>query len=164
LSTIDTCHHCYDDSVGSLEQTETALSEDISFLLARASALSVAAANSALAAHGLRARSYSVLTIVVEGLEPSQKDLAEFLRLDPSQVVAIVDDLEQRGLVPRAPDPVDRRAKIITPTADGTELHARAAIAVREAERATHGALSATERRQMAKLLRGLAFPGGRSD
>ncbi|GAA4343230.1 MarR family winged helix-turn-helix transcriptional regulator [Microbacterium rhizosphaerae] len=149
--------------MGSLEETETALSEDISFLLARASALSVAAANAALAPHGLRARSYSVLTIVVEGLNPSQKDLAEFLRLDPSQVVAIVDELEGRGLVERTPDPADRRAKIITPTPDGTELQADAASAVSEAERSTHGLLSPKERRQVAELLRRLAFPGDRS-
>ena len=145
--------------MGSLEETETALSEDISFLLARASALSVSAANTALAAHALRARSYSVLTIVVEGLKPSQKDLAEFLRLDPSQVVAIVDELERRALVERAPDPADRRAKIITPTAAGAELQAAAASAVREAERSTHGLLPTTERRQIAELLRRLAFP-----
>jgi DNA-binding MarR family transcriptional regulator len=163
LSIIELQHRCYDRSVGSLEETETALSEDISFLLARASALSVAAANAALAPHGLRARSYSVLTIVVEGLNPSQKDLAEFLRLDPSQVVAIVDELEGRGLVERTPDPADRRAKIITPTPAGTELQADAASAVSEAERSTHGLLSPKERRQIAELLRRLAFPGDRS-
>ena len=149
--------------MGSLEETETALSEDISFLLARASALSVSAANAALSPHRLRARSYSVLTIVVEGLKPSQKDLAEFLRLDPSQVVAIVDELERRELVERAPDPADRRAKIITSTPAGTELQALAASAVREAERSTHGLLSAMERGQIAELLRRLAFPADQS-
>lgn len=145
--------------MGSLGDTETALSDDISFLLARASALSVAAANAALAPHGLRARSYSVLTMVTEDLRPSQKDLAEFLRLDPSQVVAIVDELEKRGLVERAPDPADRRTKIIVATAAGKHLWAVAADAVRSAEHETHAAISPGERARIAEILRGLAFP-----
>ena len=138
---------------------ETALREDISFLLARASALSVAAANAALAPYELRARSYSVLTIVTEGAKPTQKDLADYLRLDPSQVVTIVDDLEKRGLVTRAPDPADRRAKIIVATEDGSALWQTAADAVRVAEQQTHGALSATDRGRIAEILRSLAFP-----
>ena len=73
--------------------------DDLSFLLARANALSLAAGNAALAQHGLRVRSYSVLALAAGDARPSQRELAEFLRLDPSQVVALVDDLQARGLV-----------------------------------------------------------------
>src|SRR5665811_2023376 len=78
-----------------------ALTEDLSFLLARANALSLAAGNAALAEYGLRVRSYSVLALAVDDMRPSQRDLAAFLRLDPSQVVSLVDDLQRRGLVQR---------------------------------------------------------------
>lgn len=142
---------------------ETSLAEDISFLLARASAVSVTAANAALAPLGLRARSYSVLTIVAEGAKPTQRELAEFLRLDPSQVVAIVDDLEQRGLVERAPDPTDRRAKIIVGTSEGAALQARAAESARLAGQAAQQSLSEHDRPGIVALLQSLAFPGERA-
>ena len=77
--------------------------DDLSFLLARANALSLAAGNAALAQHGLRARSYSVLALAAGDARPSQRELAELLRLDPSQVVALVDDLQRRGLVAASP-------------------------------------------------------------
>ncbi|MEI4471468.1 MarR family winged helix-turn-helix transcriptional regulator [Frigidibacter sp. MR17.24] len=43
-----------------------------------------------------------------------QVDLAEFLSLDRSSVVRLVDTLEQAGLVKRSEDPGDRRAKRLT--------------------------------------------------
>ena len=62
-----------------------ALVDDMSFLLARASALSNAAGNAALADYGLTVRSYSVLELAADGGRTSQREIAEFLRLDPSQ-------------------------------------------------------------------------------
>jgi DNA-binding MarR family transcriptional regulator len=138
----------------------SALSEDLSFLLARASAVSVAAGNAALSAHGLRARSYAVLTVVADGARPTQRELADYLRLDPSQVVAIVDDLESRGLVERAPNPSDRRAKVIVLTAAGARLHGEARETARKAAQAAHPGLSDADRPRVVELLRGLAFPG----
>ena len=69
---------------------ESALVEDVSFLLARANALSLASGNVSLAPHGLKVRSYSVLALACEDVHPSQREVAEFLRLDPSQVVSLV--------------------------------------------------------------------------
>src|SRR5688572_23016252 len=91
---------------------DSVLGGDLVFLLARANALTLAAANAALAEHGLKARSYSVLALAADGARPTQRELAEFLRLDPSQVVALVDGLEKRQLVERRTDPADRRANV----------------------------------------------------
>ena len=44
------------------------------------------------------------------------------LGLDPSQIVALVDDLEGRGLVMRTVDPNDRRNKLIVATDDGRDM------------------------------------------
>ncbi len=135
------------------------LGDDLSFLLARANALSVAAGNAALVEFGLRVRSYSVLALAAGEGRPSQRELAEYLRLDPSQVVALVDDLQRRGLVTREPDPADRRANVVVATAEGEEVLARARVAVRDAERELHAALSAEERARLADLLQTIAFP-----
>jgi DNA-binding MarR family transcriptional regulator len=136
----------------------TSLQGDLSFLLARANALSLAAGNAALAAHGLKARSYSVLAVAVEGTRPTQREIAAFLRLDPSQVVSLVDDLQRRGLVERRPDPADRRANVVIATDEGRTLHAAASAAARGAEAVQHAALSDEERAQLAALLRRIAF------
>ena len=137
-----------------------ALVDDLSFLLARANALSIAAANAALADLGLRVRSYSVLSLAAEPSPPSQREIAEFLRLDPSQVVALVDDLQKAGLVTREPDPRDRRANVIAATPAGRTLLARARESVLRAEHELHSELTETERATLSALLRKTAFPG----
>ncbi len=136
-----------------------ALAEDLSFLLARANVQSLSAGNSALAKVGLRVRSYSVLALAADGSRPSQRDLADFLRLDPSQVVALVDDLQARGLVTREPDPNDRRANVVVATTDGRELCDRARLAAEQAEEKIYSGLSAAERERLAAMLRSVAFP-----
>jgi DNA-binding MarR family transcriptional regulator len=136
-----------------------ALTDDLSFLLARANALSLAAGNAAMAAHGLKVRSYSVLALAVSDVRPSQRELAEFLRLDPSQVVALVDELQAQGLVVREADPADRRANVVTATKKGRALFERAEVSARAAEKALHSSLSATDREQLTALLRAIAFP-----
>ncbi|WP_448811524.1 MarR family winged helix-turn-helix transcriptional regulator [Agromyces bauzanensis] len=137
----------------------SALTEDTSFLLARANALALAAGNAALAEHGLKVRSYAVLALAAEDTRPSQRELAEFLRLDPSQVVALVDELQRRGLVAREADPSDRRANVVVATEAGRALHARAEHAARSVQHRLHAGLSAAQRDQLAELLRQLAFP-----
>lgn len=133
--------------------------DDISFLLARANALSVAAGNAALVPLGLKVRLYSVLALAAGDSGLSQRELAEFLRLDPSQVVSLVDDLQSRGLVERRPDPADRRMNVVAATAAGRALAGRAHHAAEKAERATHADLTADERTLLADLLRRLAYP-----
>ncbi|MFE5411090.1 MarR family winged helix-turn-helix transcriptional regulator [Microbacterium sp. NPDC056569] len=138
----------------------SALTDDVSFLLARANAIALAAGNAALAEHGLKARSYSVLVLTSGGARPSQRELAEFLRLDPSQVVSLVDELQTRGLVERRPDPADRRANVVVATDAGRALVGEARESARAAEERVHAELSASERATLATLLRTLAFPG----
>lgn len=135
------------------------LSDDLSFLLARANALSLAAGNVALGEHGLKVRSYSVLALTAGSARPSQREIADFLRLDPSQVVSLVDDLQSRGLVERHPDPRDRRANVVVATAAGRRLAESARESARRAEEGVHAQLSMSERESLAALLRRMAFP-----
>lgn len=138
------------------------LTEDLSFLLARANANSLVIGHGALRAFGLKSRSYSVLSLACDDLRPSQRELADFLRLDPSQVVAIVDDLEEKDLVRRETDPRDRRSRVIVPTGSGRRLEREARAALLAAETELHATLTDIEREALAGLLQRLAFlPGG---
>jgi DNA-binding MarR family transcriptional regulator len=140
-------------------QAHRPLVDDAAFLLARANARSLAATHAALSEHGLRVRSYSVLALAVAEARLSQRDIAEYLWLDPSQVVALVDDLQQRGFVAREPDENDRRAKVVVATAQGRRAHEAAARAVRESEDETLDVLGPGEQEQLRELLLRLAFP-----
>lgn len=140
-------------------QGSQTLIDDMSFLLARASALSNAAGNAALAEFGLKVRSYSVLELAADNGRTSQREIAEFLRLDPSQVVALVDKLQRAKLVEREPDQRDRRANVIVATPLGLETLEKARTRVRNAADTLHGDLTADERATLTDLLRRTAFP-----
>ncbi len=138
----------------------TGLTAEIEFLAARSLAVGTANANAALAALDLRVRSYSVLSLAASGAAPSQRELAEFLRLDASQIVALVDELEARGLVVRTQNPRDRRSKSITATRAGKALAIKASLLTRKAESHSLGMLAEAERDQLRTLLRKTAFTG----
>ena len=130
------------------------ITNDVGFLLAKLHAAGSVLNNQALAEFDLKERSYSVLILANSGLEPTQRELADFLSLDPSQIVALVDELEKRGLVVRAPGKQDRRAKTVTATPAGAKLHARASEAAARAETEALDGLEAAEVATLKALLR----------
>jgi DNA-binding MarR family transcriptional regulator len=130
------------------------IGSDVGLLLAKLHSAGSVLNNKALADFGLRERSFSVLTLACSGLEPTQRELADFLSLDPSQVVTLVDDLERRGLVERAQGKQDRRAKIIVSTAEGRRIHAKARAALDEAELNQLAGLTDDESQELKRLLR----------
>ncbi|MDQ1596443.1 MAG: hypothetical protein QOH40_2999 [Arthrobacter pascens] len=130
------------------------ISQDLGFLLAKLHAAGSVLNNRALAEFDLKERSYSVLILANSGLEPTQRELADFLSLDPSQIVALVDELEKRGLVVRAPGKQDRRAKTVTATAAGSRQQAKAEVAARRAEAEVLSGLAEEEAAQLKELLR----------
>jgi DNA-binding MarR family transcriptional regulator len=133
---------------------EAKIGNDVGLLLAKLHATGSLLNNKALADYGLRERSFSVLTLACSGLEATQRELADFLSLDPSQVVSLVDDLEHRGLVKRAQGKQDRRAKIIVSTAEGRRIHTKARAALEACEKTQLAALSEEENVQLRALLK----------
>ncbi|BEL03664.1 MarR family transcriptional regulator [Actinoplanes sichuanensis] len=138
------------------------LAADPAFLLARARAVTSGVANARLAGFQLKVRSLSVLWLASQGFGPSQRELSDFLGLDPSQVVALVDDLQGRGLVERRPDERDRRSRIIVATEAGLELLEQALVEIRAAGDSTFAGLTDDERKTLTGLLTKVAF-GGRA-
>lgn len=51
----------------------------------------------------------------------SQREISDLLGLDPSGIVAMVDDLERLGLVRREPNPDDRRTRLVVATDAGRQ-------------------------------------------
>jgi DNA-binding MarR family transcriptional regulator len=83
----------------------------------------------------------------------SQQELAAKLLIHPSRLVAILDNLEKRGLVERRANPDDRRLYSLHLTKDGRELLESIAKVAREHQDALLAALSKEERNEFAALL-----------
>lgn len=134
------------------------LAHDVEFLAVKAFAAGTRRLNQALRPLELRARSYSVLSTACEEQPLTQRELATLLELDPSQVVALVDELEARGLVTRETDERDRRRRLVRASAEGREVHRRAAGLAAASEQEALASLSAGERETLRALLRTLVF------
>jgi DNA-binding MarR family transcriptional regulator len=84
-------------------------------------------------------------------------ELSDHLHIAPRSTTEVVDDLQQRGLVERRPDPADRRATLVALTGAGAEA-GRAIAEARQAEAERFfRALSPADRADLGRILRTLA-------
>ncbi|MFF0555633.1 MarR family winged helix-turn-helix transcriptional regulator [Streptomyces sp. NPDC004266] len=123
----------------------------LGFLLSFRGELTGARIRAALGVAGLHPRNAMTLMQLAPGAT-SQRELAVAMEVDPSQLVAILNELETSGLAERRRDPADRRRHIVEITPAGTAALERIDAAVREAERELFGDLTEAEQ----ALLRGL--------
>ncbi|SNY45685.1 MarR family winged helix-turn-helix transcriptional regulator [Paractinoplanes atraurantiacus] len=86
--------------------------------------------------------------------------LAEHLRIAPRSATEVVDDLQQRGLVERRPDPVDRRAVLVTLTPHGTTVNTEIQAARQAASARLFAALDPADRQDLARVLEKLRDEG----
>jgi DNA-binding MarR family transcriptional regulator len=101
--------------------------------------------------------SHSQARVLLELDQPlSQRQLARQLRYDPSNITALADALEARGLIERRPDPSDRRFRLVALTPAGERL--RSDLGARLAQPVDGLArLSVKDQQELLRLLR-LAF------
>ncbi len=92
---------------------------------------------------------------------PSQQELAARLNIHPSRLVAILDNLEKRGLVERTAHTRDRRLYSIQLTKDGNEILEQIGKVAREHQDALLSALDKEEREALAALLLKIADQQG---
>ncbi|MDG4665426.1 MarR family winged helix-turn-helix transcriptional regulator [Mycobacterium sp. 236(2023)] len=79
------------------------------------------AAEAEVAKVGLRTRHIIALTLLRDFGEQGQAGLAESLGIDPTNVVALLNDLESAGMVERRRSPQDRRRHTVVLTEAGAE-------------------------------------------
>ncbi|MFE6281908.1 MarR family winged helix-turn-helix transcriptional regulator [Streptomyces sp. NPDC057877] len=124
-----------------------------SWLLARAAARGRTLMADALAAEGLKVWHHVVLLAVRDLAPVAQADLGRRVRLDPKDLVGVLDDLQSAELVVRAPDPHDRRKNAVSLTEQGVRLLERCERAAGEANDALLGPLTEAERERFTGML-----------
>ncbi|HEU5047571.1 MAG TPA: MarR family transcriptional regulator [Rickettsiales bacterium] len=75
---------------------------------------------------GLTSGQFSLLMSLNRPAPPAMKDVAYVLAMDRTTLTAALKPLERRGLVHIAPDPNDKRSKLLSLTPAGSELLAQA--------------------------------------
>lgn len=121
------------------------------FRLWRASHTRVAAA---LESIGLTPALFGLLNLIGRLEGANQQELGTAMGVDPSTMVALVDELEAQGLAKRQPHPTDRRARAVALTAKGRRLRDRGREMASQVEDEVLGGLSAADRRELLRLLR----------
>ncbi len=127
------------------------------YLLARLGDSSRRRFHRALEPEGLHPRHFGVMNMVAAQPGVSQQQLHEQTGIDPSSMVAVIDELERHGLAERRPHPDDRRARAIYLTDTGEQKLKRVRALAARLQRELFAPLTAQERDTFIDLLVKLA-------
>ena len=131
--------------------------DQVGFLLRRAHQRHAALFQEGMSDADLTPTQFTALVKTVELGRVTQNQLGRLAAMDPATIQGVVRRLIARGLVRRAPDPMDRRTAVLTPTAEGVELAARAVACALRITEATLQPLDGEERQHLLALLRRIA-------
>jgi len=102
---------------------------------------------------GVTPRMWGALNVLYSEGAISQHALCKGVGMDPSSMVATIDELEAKGLVERHRDPQDRRAHALHVTAKGKRALTAGRALARDAQNDLLAPLNREERAQLHGLL-----------
>ena len=117
----------------------------------------IAAELPVLETHGLSMWGYSVLVALDRSAIRTQAALADAIGADKTRIIAILDELQDKGLIERVADPEDRRARLLEITKEGRRVKEATQAAIQRGEERWLGTLSDTDRAVFLRVLQELA-------
>jgi DNA-binding MarR family transcriptional regulator len=135
--------------------------DGLAFLLSQVGAHAAGKFAERLEPMGLKPAHAGILGVIKQADGQSQQALGEKLGIFPSRLVAVLDELEGRGLVERRDSPTDRRSYALYLTVAGHEILGQIGRIAREHQDALCAALDASERTQLAGYLTRIAAEQG---
>ena len=112
----------------------------------------------ALAPLELRPPHFGVLTLIDAEPGSTQQELVARSMIDPSSMVGLIDELEERGLAERRRHPSDRRKHAVYLTGAGRKTLGEARKAAIHTAQEVLAPLDEPEREELRRLLRKLAM------
>jgi DNA-binding MarR family transcriptional regulator len=106
---------------------------------------------------GLRPPHFGVMTLIESHPGSAQQELVTRSLIDPSSMVAVIDELEELGLAERRQHPDDRRKRAVHLTPHGRRTLARARESAMRTAQEVFAPLDEKERALLRSLLRKLA-------
>jgi DNA-binding MarR family transcriptional regulator len=106
---------------------------------------------------GLHPYHYAILAALDAGSSETQAAIAETLGYDKGQLVGLLDELEEAGLVERQRDSADRRRHVVHMTQEGRKTLTRVRRLSQQLEDEFFASLDDAERQQLQVLLRRVA-------
>lgn len=106
--------------------------------------------------HGLTMWAYVVLLALREQRTRTQAALAERIGADKTRLIPVLDELQDRCLIERHPDPADRRVRLLAITPEGRRLAAKTQSAIQQNEEKQLARLDAKDREAFLRALRTL--------
>jgi DNA-binding MarR family transcriptional regulator len=107
--------------------------------------------------YGLRPPHFGVMRLIATHPGETQHALGQLSLIDPTTMVAVLDELEERGLAERRRNPSDRRKHAVHLTRKGERALVEAGKAAAALGEETLAPLSEREREALRRLLRKLA-------
>ncbi|MEU7630951.1 MarR family transcriptional regulator [Nocardia sp. NPDC049220] len=130
---------------------------DLAAMIAPLGRALIAAELPILERNGLTMWGYAVLLGLGDEPVYTQAALAKKIHADKTRIIGVLDELQERGLIGRDADPVDRRARLVSLTESGRALRDRAQHDIRAQEDRLLGQLTPADRRAFLRALHTLS-------
>ncbi|WP_282779562.1 MULTISPECIES: MarR family transcriptional regulator [unclassified Nocardia] len=107
--------------------------------------------------NGISMWGYAVLLGLGEDPVYTQSALAKRINADKTRIIAVLDELQRRGLITRTPDPADRRARLLSLTPEGRTLRDRTQREIQAQEEHLLSLLTPADRKAFLRALQRLS-------